>query len=192
MLLKHRRAAARSKAWASAGSASLGIQWPQSSSVALIEVQEPSLLPLSAHLIAWDSAGPWVGSEREPWQKLRFDGGKVNGSRVHVRERLKRLLLWLIWGGSGLSSCTLQLQMLFRGSERDSPAVSSTRLLGPARTILTGFVYCCFGSLQVSVCPSNSRVLRAIPQYFSFARLAVGQVEAAELQELPVSGGFPH
>lgn len=31
---------------------------------------------------------------------------------------------------SSLSSCTLQLLMLFRGSERDSPAVSSSRLLG--------------------------------------------------------------
>lgn len=73
---------------------SLGIQQPQSRTVALTGVQEPPQLPLSAHLTAWDSAGPWVGSGSEGGS-LGKSSGRGNGSRIHVRERLKRILVWL-------------------------------------------------------------------------------------------------
>lgn len=63
---------AGAKAWSNTAKPGLGwgqhpwgYRGEQNSSGALTGVQEPAQLPLAAHLTAWDSAGPWVGSGRE-------------------------------------------------------------------------------------------------------------------------------
>lgn len=68
--------------------------------------------------IFWGLGGQWEGG-REGGSHGK-NSGTVNGSRVHVRERLKRTLVWLQPAAPDA----------FQGSERDSPAVSSSRLLG--------------------------------------------------------------
>lgn len=95
---------------------------------ALTELQEPPQLPLSAHLTAWDPAGPCLGSGKEggrqPWQKQWEREWPKGSCQGKAKENPG------VAAASSLSSCTLQLQKLFRGSERDSPAVSNSRLLG--------------------------------------------------------------
>lgn len=67
--------------------------------MALIGAQEPSQLPLSAHFTAWDSAGAWVGSGREGGS-LGTSSERGKGSRVRARERLNRILVWLLPPGA--------------------------------------------------------------------------------------------
>lgn len=67
--------------------------------------------------------GPgWAVAGREPWQKQEGLQGSCQGKAKEDPG---------VAAASSLSSSTLQLQMLFKGSERDSPvAVSNSRLLG--------------------------------------------------------------
>lgn len=72
--------------------------------MALVGVQESSQIPLSAHLTAWDTAGAWVGSGKE--RGTGKSSGRGNGSRVPVRERLKRILVWLLPPASPAAHCS--------------------------------------------------------------------------------------
>lgn len=75
----------------------------------------------------------WVGSGREGGSPGK-SSGRGNGSRVHVRERLKRILLWLLPPASPAAHLL-----------GDSPAASSSRLLG---TILLVCLLLCWISLS--------------------------------------------
>lgn len=108
------------------GSASLGIQRPQSSNCGSRWspgiITDSSVCPSYSLGRCWGLGGQWEG--RRDWQK-QWESEWLQGSCQGKAKEDSGVA-----AASSLSSCTLQLLMLFRGSERDSPAVSSSRLLG--------------------------------------------------------------